>query len=135
MKPVIPCPSIDVLRWFLQHTQVSVVHAGIPILEEVPKDLKEALGDLEDAPDLAVATGEVLSAFTGKAVASGDTLVFRNEEAVARVPGFFASTPDWKLIEFFIEMARPDLKSVKRELIVKAVASQVRRAASLPSAG
>ena len=131
MKPVIPCHSVEALQWFLQRTQVSVVHAGVPLPELFPKDLHGALSDFEDSPDLAIATSEVLGAYVAKAVTSGDTFVFRNEEVVARVPGFIASSSDGRVIELFAQLLIPDVNNLKRSLIVKAVVSQVRRAASL----
>ena len=86
MRPVIPCPSADVLRWFLEKSTVSVVHAAGDSWESAfPEEVRRAACDVSVTIDFALATARTIVAATGVPVSFGETAVFADGDLVGRL--------------------------------------------------
>jgi hypothetical protein len=95
MAPIIPCPNLDVLRWFLEHTDFSIVHTSALLSEaSFPNELREVVAaEQRVAVDLAIATPADMTALVGQTVALGATAVFSGTNLVGVLPSVVDS-PD-----------------------------------------
>jgi len=95
MAPIIPCPNLEVLRWFLEHTDFSIVHTSALLSEaSFPNELREVVAAEERvAVDLAIATPTDMTALVGQPVALGATAVFSGTNLVGLLPSVVDS-PD-----------------------------------------
>ena len=83
MSLIICCQSFEHLRWFLKHTDVSVVCASSIAWDiAFPKELRAALLKEHAVPDFAVATTDDLFRQLQRNFATGAILVFKGEALV-----------------------------------------------------
>ena len=113
MAPIIPCPNLDVLQWFLEHTDFSIVHTSALLSEaSFPNELREvAAAEKRAAVDLAIATPTDLAKLLGQTVALGATAVFSGSKLVGLLPSVVDS-PD-ALGSHLLLSLLPEMKQMK----------------------
>lgn len=114
MTVVIPCQSLEVLCWFLEHTDFSIIYAGdLLSLERFPSELREVAEETKAmAIDLASTSVETLSRLVGKPVHTGTTAVFRGIDLVEILPSLL-ETPEVRLADWFLSQV-PEFKQMKQ---------------------
>jgi hypothetical protein len=87
MNPIIPCPSVETLDWFLDKCPVALVcasvHAHPTVFLQLIDGLESTLQSL--APDLAIAPLEVLSMRLKRPPEHGELLIFRSNRLLERL--------------------------------------------------
>lgn len=126
MKPIICCPSVEVLRWFLAASKLSVVHAAYSAFEGAfPSELRSSLAKETRDPDLAVSTVEALGQVAKRAVVHEEILIFRGDDLMRSYVA-----PPLSQEDVFVELLRlfqqPSYKSAKGTRKVEAVLQLVR---------
>lgn len=114
MAPVILCHDSEVLSWFLERTDFSLVYADVvPATERFPAELKEVAAAEKVVVDLAVTSAKLLSEFIGEQVNPGATALYRGIELVAVLPSALG-TQEAVLFDLLLSQV-PEIKQLKQQ--------------------
>lgn len=111
---VIPCLSGEFLRWFLEHTAVSVVYvSSLPIEANFPLELRQIAAQVSARIDLAIASGASAREVTQSQVNDGDTLLFLGDTLRDRLPSL-TDKPEIAVLDMFLSMNQ-DYRKFKQQ--------------------
>ena len=136
MRPLVPCHSVDMLRWFLGKTTVSAVFATWNGWETAfPDDLRQAAAAVSITVDFACASVKTIAAATEQTVPAGDCVVFAGGRYVGRMMEERPRTgKDWVEALLQAGVGKPAKREAEPpyEALIRVLRDALTQAAALP---